>query len=106
MEPNDVTVEILKNIRDEIRTTRGELSARVDDLRDSLSARIDDTNNRLASLERRQVEAEVRLATEVTQGARVLHDLRDDLRADRALRHRVDDLEQRGTRIEAHAPQP
>lgn len=100
MKPKDVTVEVLISIRDEIRSTRTELRS----TRTELSERIDETNTRLAILERGQVQSEVRLATEVVALAGVIQDLRDDLRADRALRHRVEDLEQRVTRIEEHAP--
>ena len=100
MKPKDVTVEVLISIRDEIRSTRTELRS----TRTELSERIEETNTRLAILERVQVQSEVRLATEVVALAGVIQDLRDDLRADRALRHRVEDLEQRVTRIEEHAP--
>ncbi len=42
-EPHDLTVEILREIRDEIRTT----NTRLDRTREDLAARIDQTNARL-----------------------------------------------------------
>ena len=76
----DLTVEILKSIRDEIRGT---------------NTRIDDTNQRLGLVERRQVESEVRLATELVALAGVVREVRDAVRDDRVSRVRVDDHERR-----------
>ena len=92
MEPTDLTIEILKGIRDEIRATRTDLSER-----------IDETNTRLHHLERCQVESETRLATELVAVASVVSGLRDDLRQDRALREQVHDHERRLRAIEARA---
>lgn len=107
MEPTDITVEILKNIRDEIRETRTELretrtelSTRIDETRAELSARIDETNARVDALGRRQVDTEVRLATELTAVAAAVREVRDELRIDRALRRRVDDHEARIAALE------
>ena len=43
MEPHDITIEILKSIRDEVRQT----NSRLDEVRDELSGRISETNVRL-----------------------------------------------------------
>lgn len=87
MEPTDLTIEILKSIRDEIRTTnerldtlRTELSGEIHSVRTELSERIDQTNERLAALERRQVEAEVRLASELTAVLGTLDEVKTLLR--------------------------
>jgi hypothetical protein len=81
MEPTDLTIEILKGIRDEIRGT----------------------NARLDGLERRQVEGETRVATEIVAVASVVREVRDLLREDRALSAQVDDHERRLRAIEARA---
>ena len=85
MEPTDLTIEILKDIRDEARLTRGE---------------VHQTNERLERLERRHTESEIRLATEVVGVAGAVRELRDLLRDDLALRARVDDHERRLLAVE------
>jgi hypothetical protein len=82
MEPTDLTVEILEDIRDEARLTRGEVRQ---------------TNERL---ERPHTESEIRLATEVVGVAGAVRELRDLLRDDLALRARVDDHERRLLAVE------
>lgn len=89
MEPTDVTVEILKAIRDELRSTRTELSSR-----------LDGTNTRLDRLERRQTETDIHLSTEVVAMRGAVEQLRDVLLADRDLRARVEDHERRISAIE------
>ncbi|MBI4703472.1 MAG: hypothetical protein HY744_20365, partial [Deltaproteobacteria bacterium] len=84
MEPTNLTVEILKDIRTEIRSTREELSTR-----------LDATNQRLDQLARRQVEAEVRMSTEIVAVAGAVREVRDLLRDNLELRPRVDDHERR-----------
>jgi hypothetical protein len=100
MDTSDVTIEILKNIRDEIRGTRQELRDEIRATREELGARIDDTNRRLGTLERRQVEAEVRLSTEIVTLVGVVREVRDAIRDDRVSRVRVDDHERRITTLE------
>ncbi len=70
-------------------------------MRHDTNARLDGTNGRLERLERRQTETEVRLATELVAVAGAVHEVRDLLREDRALRGKVDDHERRITAIEA-----
>ena len=86
MEPTDITIEILKDIRQDMRGLREEARA---------------TNERLDRLEHRQVETEIRLATQLVAVTGAIHELRDDLRQDRALKARVDDHERRIHDIEA-----
>jgi hypothetical protein len=62
VDPTDVTVEILKSIRDEIRGLR------------------QTTNDRFESMERRQTETEIRLATELVAVASAVNEVRDLLR--------------------------
>jgi hypothetical protein len=80
MEPTELTIEILKGIRDGVHTLNG---------------RVDETNSRLGRLERRQVDADVRVSTLLTGVASAVDDMRDLFREDRGLRARVDDLERR-----------
>jgi hypothetical protein len=85
MEPFDLTVEILKDIRDGVRTT---------------NTRIDETNTRLdaglAGLREQQVHTEIRLATELVAVSSALRNVTDLLRVqDGALRARVEDHERR-----------
>lgn len=101
----DLSVEILREIRDEIRATRVDLSARIDATnatldatRQELSGRIESVDKRIESVEKRQTATELRLATELVAVAGAVRDLRDVLLADRDLRKRMDDY---GVRIEA-----
>jgi len=87
----DLTTQVLIEIRDEIRATRVDLSERID----QTNTRLDQTNTRLDRLERRQVDAEIRLSTEVVGLTDVVRDLRDTLLEDRQLRQTVDNHEQR-----------
>ena len=92
MDTSDLTIEILKSIRDEVRGT----NTRVDDL----GVRLDETNARLGSLERRQLESDVRLSTEVVTLVGVVREVRDAIRDDRVSRVRVEDHERRIVALE------
>ncbi len=83
----NLTVSILREIRDEVRKTNQRL--------DQPNERLDQTNERLERLEKRQTETEVRLATELVAVASAVGELTELLRQDRALRQRVDDHERR-----------
>jgi len=48
-EPIDLTVQVLRQIRDEIVSTRTELSSRIDTMRDELGTRIDAMRDDLGS---------------------------------------------------------
>jgi hypothetical protein len=91
MEPTDLTIEILKDIRDETRKT----NERVDALERTVVKEIGSVRG-----EARQTE--VRLATELVAVAGAVREVRDLLREDRALLQRVDDHERRITAMERH----
>jgi tetrahydromethanopterin S-methyltransferase subunit G len=97
MEPTDLTIEILKNIRDEVRATHGRF--------DQMDRRIDQTNERIdavraelradiSALRDQQVRTEVHLATELVANTAALRALRDDLK-DIGVRTRLEDHERR-----------
>lgn len=92
----DLTVEILREIRDEIRHT----NERLDDTRAELSQRLDTTNERLERLGKRQTETEVRLSSELTAAVGAVRELSDILREDRKLRTQVSDHEARIAALE------
>lgn len=68
-----LSVEILKQIRDELRATRTDLSSRID----TTNERLDTTNERLERLERRQAETEIRLSTEIVATVGAINSLKD-----------------------------
>ena len=86
---SDLTVRILSEIRDEIRGTRADLSAK-----------IDQTNARLDLLARRQTETEVRLATEIVALAGAVDRTNKLLRERLDDRDRIDDIDRRVTALE------
>jgi hypothetical protein len=95
MESTDLTIEILKDIRTEIRATNTRI--------DATNARLDTTVDRLdQTIVRVDLlhEGQLRLATEVVGVASAVRELSDLLREDRALKQRVDDHETRITAIE------
>lgn len=96
MEPNDVTIEILKGIHREIQKT----NERVDVTNDRLEGFAHSTIERLDRLEQRQAASEIRIATELVGVAGAVREVRDLLREDRAMRAQVADHEQRITAIE------
>jgi hypothetical protein len=96
MDPTDLTVEILKGIRDGVQST----NERLDGLHDEVHALRVDTNERLGRVERRLAETEVRLSTELVAVVGVVSEVRDLFREDRALRDRVEDHERRIAAVE------
>ena len=92
MEPTDLTIEILKGIREEARKTNERLQ--------ETNERLDRTNERIDELAVRQRETEIHLATELVGVAGAVREVRDLLREDRVLRDRVDDHERRIAAIE------
>jgi chromosome segregation ATPase len=90
----DIMVKILGQIRDELKTTRAELSSRLDEM----SGRIGETNGRLDDLQRRRLETEVRLSTEIVSVVAAIGELKAVIVEDRKLRSQVRDHE---TRIKA-----
>jgi len=93
MEPTDVTIEILKDIRTEIRDTRQDLSVRLDAMRDELSSTRNELSNTRNELSRRIVESEIRTSTAITKLAGTVHELSEVLRASYDLRPRVERCE-------------
>jgi hypothetical protein len=85
----DLATQVLIEIRDEIRSTKHELSSR-----------LDQSNTRLDRLERRQVQGELRLVTDIATLTGVMRDLRDKLIEDHSLRDVVLDHEQRLVSLE------
>jgi hypothetical protein len=98
MDPTELTLHVLREIRDEIKQTRVDLSARIDATNtrlDATNSRLDGTNARVDRVERRQAESEIRLATELVAVASAVREVRDELRQDRIVRVRIDDHERR-----------
>ncbi len=100
MQPSDVTIEILKSIRDEVRQTNARLdqtNARLD----QTNARLDLTNERVETgltalreeLSRRIVESEIRTSTAITELAGTVRELTGVLRVTHDLRPRVERCE-------------
>jgi uncharacterized protein Yka (UPF0111/DUF47 family) len=89
MQPSDVTIEILKGIRDEARATNARL--------DTTNARLDETNARLTAmreeLSRRIVESEVRPSAAIAELAGTVREMTGVLRAAHDLRPRVERCE-------------
>lgn len=103
MEPTDLTIEILKDIRAQTQRTADGLektNLRLDGLRDEVDQMRSDLGDRLSRLEQRQTEDGIRLATEVVALGGTLREVRDLFLEDRALRRRVDDHERRLAAIE------
>jgi hypothetical protein len=94
--PTDLSLAVLKQIRDAVLST----NVRLDQTREELSQRLDQTREELS---RRQTETELRLATELTAVVGAVHSLRDAVIADRELRKTVEDHEQRLSAIERRA---
>lgn len=77
----DITVKILEQIRDEVRGVKDEVRQVKDEVRH--------TNGRLDRLEKRQTEAEVRLATELVAVVGAVNAARDAILEDQQLRRQV-----------------
>jgi hypothetical protein len=100
MERTDLTIEILKSIRDEVRATREDLGTRIDATNarlDATNARLDETNTGLAALREQQVHSEIRLATELVALSSAVRTVAERLRdpRDAGLSARVEDHERR-----------
>lgn len=94
----DLSIEILREIRDEIRRTNERLdatNARLDATNERLGTQTDRLDSRLDGLQQRQSEMESRLATELVAVAGAVHELKDAVFADRKLREQVADHEAR-----------
>jgi chromosome segregation ATPase len=106
----DITTQVLIEIRDEMRMTRGEIrntNQRLDttiERVDAISERLDGTNARLDRLERRQVESEVRITTELIAVAGAIREMKDVFLEDRRLAAQVGDHERRIQALENRNP--
>lgn len=89
MEPENLTLEVLKEIRDEGKRN----GVRIDET----NARLNETNARLESLRddlgRRIVESEMRTATAITELSGSVRDLITVIKEDRDLRGRMERAE-------------
>jgi chromosome segregation ATPase len=106
MNPDDLTLEVLKSLRDEMRETRTELSAdvrdiraEVRDLRTEMGVDVREIRTEIAEVARRVVESEVRTATAITELHGTVHDLVDVLRAQHDVRPRLERAEREITEI-------
>jgi hypothetical protein len=99
MNPTDLTLEVLKSIRDEVRDTRTELSSELRETRTQLSGQLQDTRTELAAVARRVVESEMRTSTAIIELHGTVHDLVDVLRAQHDVRPRLERAEHDITEI-------
>jgi division protein CdvB (Snf7/Vps24/ESCRT-III family) len=99
MEPTDITVEILRDIRDGVRNT----NERIDQTND----RLDHTNERLDTmreeLSRHIVESEIRTSTAIADLAGTVREMTQVLRAANDLRPRVERCEADIVELKRHA---
>jgi uncharacterized protein Yka (UPF0111/DUF47 family) len=90
---DDLTLRILGEIRQDLRTTRDEIHSRIDNVEQRLDGRIDGLETRFEArfdrVERMIVESEIRTATAINGLAGPLHDVRDMFRDRLELRDRV-----------------
>jgi chromosome segregation ATPase len=96
MEPKDLTLEVLRDIREELRETRTELLETRTEMKmeiRGLKEEIRQTNVRVDTLSDRVVESELRVATAVTDLHGTVRELTDLLRSQHDLRPRVDRCE-------------
>lgn len=103
--PN-LTVEILKQIRDEVRKTNTrieETNARLDETNVRLEGMGHELGSRMDRLERRHTETEVRLSTELLAVVGAVNAVRDAIVEDRQLRRQVADHETRIDSLERRA---
>jgi len=98
MEPTDITIEILKGIRDEVKQT----NTRLDSMRGELSGRIDSLHDEVKETNARIVASEVRTATAIADLAYATREMTDVLRAQHDLRPRLDRCEHDITALKQH----
>ena len=105
MATEDLVLEVLKDIRSEIRSTKVELGARIDATNQRLDGVKTELGAHLDVLERRQTETEVRLATELVAVATAVRDVKDLLAARLDLSDKVQDLDRRVSVLESRPVQ-
>ena len=89
MKPEDLTVEVLREIRDDARLFREETRAGFA----AVGQKFEEVGQKFEEVGRRIVDSEVRTATAISDLAGTLHEVRDELRASLELRPRVDRCE-------------
>jgi chromosome segregation ATPase len=94
MESTDLTIEVLRGIRQEVHELGPQLGSRID----ATNERLDATNERLEAmsteLSRRIVESEIRTSTAIADLAGTVREMTSVLRASHDLRPRVERCEQ------------
>lgn len=115
MEPHDLTIEILKSIRDETRQTNSRLdqtnsrldqtNSRLEELRSEVSTQFDDLRSELSQ---RIVHSEIRTATAITELGGDVREMTRVLKTAVELGPRVDrcerDISELRDRVERVAP--
>ena len=99
METNDVTIEVLKGIRDEVRGLRGETTEMKTELK-GMKSELTEVKAGLDEVNRRLTATEMRIATELVGVTGAVLQVRDLLREDRSARTRIDDHEHRIVALE------
>lgn len=99
MDPADLTIRVLQEIRDEVREVKVE-ARKTNERLDQTNERLDQTNQRLDRIERRQTESETRLASDLVAVTGAVNQVRDLLATRPELRDRVDDHERRIASLE------
>jgi hypothetical protein len=98
MMDDSITVEILKDIRKELQTTRDTLHADLSEVRREIHETRDELRETREQIIRRQVESEIRLSTEIAAHGAVMAQIRDALRA--GVQTKLSDHERRITALE------
>ena len=93
METTDLTIQILTDIRDEIRSTNNRIDQTNVELRSTREELRTELRTGLERVEKRVVESEIRLATGITEMSGTLRDVRDMLAGQLDLRDRVERCE-------------
>lgn len=88
----DLTVPILRSIRDELRLLGGRVD-KTNDRLDKTNERLEKTNERIDETNRRLAHSEIRLATQMAQLAGNINDLTQHLKQQHTLRPRVEKCE-------------
>jgi predicted nucleic acid-binding Zn-ribbon protein len=108
MEPTDLTIEILKDIRQEMRETKEEIRETKEEIRhtrEDLHDEIHALSGRVDRLHTRITETDIRTATAMTDLVGTLHEMRDEFRCSKELRPRVERCEQDIADIKRRLPE-
>lgn len=108
-EVESLTVQILQQIRDELRLTRQELSAQIGETNqrlDQTNQRIDQTNQRLDQSNLRLNAVEGTLNELATQMVFLVKHARNSAKRERRIESDVRELKERVARLEVHTGLP